>query len=112
MRLPRKTGFSTGLIYSLRDRANDRHYVELWSQPLHRWILARIYHHYDMHVFRLPGFELLERWVEWRSGDALHYLPISARQDLRCYRLGEKDRTVLAHLDIEPEVAEKIDKRT
>jgi hypothetical protein len=64
-----------------------------YEQPFHWWLLARLYHHYDMIVFRLPGFKALERWCERRTNERADYMPISARQDLRCYNLRMRGRT-------------------
>jgi hypothetical protein len=55
--------------------------------------VAKIYHWYDMRIFRVPGFKGLENWLHDRHGDdPLAYLPLGIRQDLRCYYLTEKKR--------------------
>lgn len=78
--------------------------LELWKQPWHRWLIAWIYHWYDMRIFKVPGFKKLERWLWDRAkGDPLEYIPISARQDLTCYYLTERQRKTLVVLTITEE---------
>lgn len=102
-----KQGFSLSTTYSLR--TEDRtHHLTVWEQPLHRWLIAEIYHWYDMRVYRLPGFRALERLLDkLHRGDML-YVPLGCRQDIRCYHLEQKQRTVLATLDISTEDYEGI----
>lgn len=104
MRMPAKTGYSTGLRIS---KDSSQHYVELWRQPLHQWLLVKIYHRYDMTVFRIPGFQRLERWIRNRAGDWT-YIPIGSRQDIRCFHLTQRKRTTLARFDISEELANQI----
>lgn len=82
------------------------HHITLYRQPMHRWLAARVYHWYDMRVCRLPGFELLERFKGWRyrNRDWHEYLPISAKQDCRCWYLSEHGKTVLATIDVPEDV--------
>jgi hypothetical protein len=103
MRFLNVRGFTTSTTYP-----TGRHFVTLWEQPLHRWLMAQVYHWYDMRVYKLPGFRTVERWLERMHGDDELYVPLSARQDLRCWYLTEKQRTQLAKLDLPSDVAERV----
>ena len=76
--------------------------VELWEQPLWPWLMATIYHWYDMWIYKVPGFKIAE-WVwdklHWRN-DPLEYLPLAAEQDCKCYYLTNKKRKVLAEVRV------------
>jgi hypothetical protein len=87
---------------------DNRYQVELWIQPWPRRVIAAAYHWYDMRIFKVPGFHLLERWLESRHhGDDL-YIPLSAEQDCRCYYLSQRDKTVVARLDIDEDTYNKM----
>lgn len=111
MRLPHVRGYEPIEIHS---RAEKRYRIDLWEQPLHRWLIARVYHWYDMQVCRVPGFKLAENLWDWRHRNhAWHeYLPLSAAQDIRCYYLGVRDRTVLATLDVPADTYERVTGKT
>lgn len=101
MRIPQVRTFE---IFRTVNREGERGFgVRLTTQPAHRWLAARIYHWYDMWVFKLPGFGLLESIKKWRfrNRPAETYLPISAEQDLRCYHLAQRGKTELATLTID-----------
>ncbi len=104
MRMPRKYGFSLGTRMSPHETT---HHVELWAQPVHRWLISRAYHRYESVAFRMPGFGRLERWLQRRDGSPDH-VPLSCRHDIMCYRLRQRDRTNLATLPIDPDTHEKI----
>lgn len=111
MRLPLKRGFECG--YAVTSGAPDRlHYVVLWTQPWHLWLAGRVYHWYDMRIYKVPGFRTLEDWLlrreERRRPDDELSIPLSCKQDLRCYDLTVRRRTVLATIDIGPDVYERI----
>jgi len=111
MRLPIKRGFDIGRSVPIRHRSQPvRHHVVLWQQPWHRWAAAVVYHWYDMRVYKLPGFRLLERFKRWRwrNRDLDFYLPIAAEQDCRCYFLSEKQRTVLAVIEVDEATYDKL----
>lgn len=110
MKIPYKRGFTLVTIYSTPSGDEGRrHQVELWEQPLHLWLLAMVYHWYDMRIYKVPGFRLLEQWLTNRHhGNPLEYLPLGVRQDLGCYWLTEKQRTVLAALPIDHETYERL----
>jgi hypothetical protein len=96
-----KHGYTLATIYS---RTSKRYQVEFWSQPWRHWIVANVYHWYDMHVFKVPGFRRLEKWLHDRHGnDPLEYIPLGCRQDLRCWHLTNKRRVQLVTLGITAE---------
>ena len=83
-------------LYSLRSGGESKTRRRVtYTQPPFWYVAAKIYHFYDMKVFRLPGFKKLEDWYEKRNQDNPFYVPISAQQDLRCYQLTERGRIVL-----------------
>lgn len=82
--------------------------VEFWTQPLFWWLVANAYHWYDMRIYKVPGFKRLENWLWKGHEDELFYMPLSCRQDLRCYDLDRKKKTVLAELEIDEETYEKV----
>ena len=85
------------------------HGLEVYTQPTWRRIVAKIYHWYDMRIFRVPGFRRLERWLESRhEGDPLLYVPLSCRHDIRCYDLTEAGRKTVVNTDITEEQYNKI----
>jgi hypothetical protein len=93
-------------IYSGPDRR--RYQVEFWSQPWRHWIMAQIYHRYDVRIFKVPGFKRLENWLlrnapEDRLPENDRELPLGVRQHRRCWRLTNKRRTVLATVRITTE---------
>jgi hypothetical protein len=103
-----KRGFDTHTTYH---RGSDQrtYHLDVWEQPLRRWLVAQIYHWYDMRIHKVPGFKLLERFLEWRyKGDPMLYLPLGAEQDCKCFYLTEKGRTVLASFEITKELRDQI----
>jgi hypothetical protein len=104
MRLPHARGYARYTTHSLRTpECTVTYHVELWRQPLHRWLIAWAYHRYDTLMWRLPGFRLAERLVmAWktRGGDILA-VPWGANMDCRCYFLGQRGRVVLANIQID-----------
>jgi hypothetical protein len=110
MRFPNVHGYSLFTTYRVGDPVDGgRHHVELWTQPANRWMMARLYHWYDMRVYRLPGFRALERWLESRHADDDLYVPVSCQQDIRCDHLSRKGRRTLATVEISREVYEQLD---
>lgn len=106
MRLPSVRGFDRSTLHHRDGRRT--HHVTLYRQPLHRWLAARAYHWYDMRVYKVPGFKLLENIKEWRYRNRDWYVPISAEQDCRCYDLGERDKTVLATIEVPADVYQQM----
>jgi len=107
-----KYGWTRHTVYHLNREQHERrtsYAIELWKQPLHRWLIAKFYHWYSWKIHKVPGFKKLEKWL-WKryedhhDGDELFlYIPISNRQDLRCYDLCHKRQTVLARLELTKE---------
>lgn len=111
MKIPQVCGVDP-IIKSWRDGTGTiRHsyHVELYRQPLHRWLAARIYRWYDMWICRVPGFQLLEAVKGWRyrNRDLGEYLPVSAVQDIRCFDLHQRGKTVFATFEVPVEVYEQ-----
>lgn len=82
--------------------------LELWQQPFRNWIIAVVYHWYDMVIFKVPGV----RWLDSKTGsiwnNEIRKLPWSLRQDIRGCFLTEKNRVVVAAVDISRETYEKL----
>lgn len=101
--MPKVRGFEAGWTYGRRTREHQ-HYLEVYEQPLWNWLIAHIYHLYDMWIFKVPGFKKLERlyskYYHWRYAekdpDRWGFIPIAVRQDLRCYELMRKNKKILA----------------
>lgn len=113
MRIPLKHGYTISVILG-RDR-EKRFQVELWTQPWHRYLVAVVYHWYDMRIFKVPGFKKLENWLMSKNyAEALTFesLPLGCKQDLRCYDLSVKQRIVLARLPIDRETFKKLEQRS
>lgn len=107
----KKRGFGVSTVYHLYTESRT-YRLELWEQPLHRWLIAQAYHWYDMRVFKMPGFKALENFIERRhKGDPLLYLPLSARQDCRCYDLMVKQRVVLASIEVSEDVRNRVHRK-
>jgi hypothetical protein len=83
--------------------------VELWRQPLWRQAVAAAYHWYDMWIFKVPGFKLVENLLlSWQMrGDGLD-IPLSAKQDIRCYHLTRKGRKDLATVEVDEETYRRL----
>lgn len=73
----------------------------MWEQPVHRWLVASVYHWYDSLVWRLPGVRAYERWQTRRHAGDDFYVPLTNRQDLRCHRLQGRSRVTLATVEID-----------
>ncbi len=103
-----KRGFETHTIYHCD--SNDRTYrLILWRQPLWRWLVAQVYHWYDMRIYKVPGFKLLERFLEWRhKGDPMLFVSLGTEQDCKCYFLTQKERVTLATFEISEELRDRI----
>lgn len=98
-----KFGITLYTVYC--NSSNEPTYrIELWLQPWRRYLAARVYHWYDMHIFKVPGFKLVEnanlRWKMRRNPGRI-CLPLSAEQDCRCYYLARRDRRVLARFPVD-----------
>lgn len=106
-----KRGFNVSTVYHLSSE-NRTYRLELWEQPLHRWLIAQAYHWYDMRIFKVPGFKALERFLErHHKGNALLYIPLGPRQDCRCYYLMVKQKTILASIEVGKDVRDRIHRK-
>lgn len=89
MRVPRKYGFSLGTRLTWE---RQTHYVVLWAQPLHWWLISRVYRRYHMVLGRFPALSQ-QAW---------------AKRQVRCHDLTYKHRFNLAELELDAETHEKI----
>lgn len=75
--------------------------VEVWQQPFWRWLVAVVYHWYDMRIYKVPGFKRLEAVLAWfHRNEPFIYVPLSCQQDIRCYDLDRKNKAVLATFEV------------
>lgn len=95
-----KHGISLATIYHGPGRDDKRYVLEVWTQPRLRWLVAQVYHWYDMRIYKVPGFKRLERWLQSRHGGNLFYIPISCRQDLRCHHLQGRGRKMVVVVQV------------
>lgn len=85
------------------------YHVELWTQPLHRRLIAKAYHRYDMTMYRLPGFKTIEALIlGWKMRGEKIATPWSANQDIRCYFLTRKGRRVLETFEVDESTYERL----
>lgn len=92
------------LTLRFTSRAEDGHQylVEIYKQPLHRYLIAWVYHWYDMHIFKVPGFKKFDNWHHRKFGKGnIFFIPISCRQDLKCAFLSRQDKVILAELEVD-----------
>lgn len=113
-------GYRLGFVTSTVRRTPESrgYYVELFQQPRWNRLIGVIYHWYNMKVHKVPGFKVLEKFLEWRSLRKLkpktpmewfkNYLPLGVRQDLRGYELGEKNLVILARFDVDAETYQRL----
>lgn len=94
-------GFPTLIAHLERGNAYaktwKRSYTSLCVQPLSDYIIAAIYHWWDMHswyIYRHIEKPLKRRHYR-KHPDDLFYTPLTNRQDLRCFYLTNKHRQVL-----------------
>src|SRR5512144_137179 len=69
------------------------YWVTLTKQPLWNKIIADIYHWYDMHIYKIPGWKLISkihRWIKRSKSDNL-YIPLANEQDIRCFHLSRNN---------------------
>lgn len=78
-----------------------RYYVRIFEQPAYRYLIAAVYHWYDMYIFKVPAFKAFERWHSKRYCKDFTYLPITARQDIKCHFLGERDKKILKDFEVD-----------
>jgi len=89
------------------------YYVDVYTQPVRNRIAGWLYHKYDMAIYRIPGYSRLERLLMerhdlkcqgcfigevWRRGGGAAeelfcgYMPLTARQDIKCFKISSKNR--------------------
>lgn len=110
-----KYGWTRYTRYSIRE-PKEGYGIWLWKQPMWRWWISQVYHWYDSHIYKVPGFKKFERWL-WNRYDNRNdndadflYIPLSCRQDIRCDQLGHKRRTFLAQIELTKEQFDAINK--
>lgn len=71
-------------------------YVELWEQPLYRWLLFRAYHWWEK--LTEPAMRKISEYhrVVFGAKAGLDYIPLVNRRDIRCYHLSIAGRNTLA----------------
>lgn len=106
MKLPVKRGWTR---YT---SGHDRYELALWTQPWHLWLWAKIYHWYDMRIYRVPGVKALTRWqvrhhkhppdidIEEMCDRCT---PLTNRQDLKCHDFMHRKRTQLVQVEVSEE---------
>lgn len=90
--------------------SGDSFEIEIWEQPVRRWVTARMYHWYDMRMFKILGYRALERWLQ-RHAKSVSYLSLTVRQDCRCYELAHKQRKSLGFIKIDEELYNQLANR-
>lgn len=99
-------GYTVYTSYDIRNKdVEPKHWIELWTQPLHRWLIAQAYHRYDDIMWRLPGFRWVENQLLKASGDKPD-LPWGAKMDCRCYELMHQGRVVNGRVLLAKDVAD------
>jgi hypothetical protein len=91
-------GYELSTRFHARLEQSVTYHVTLWQQPFLRWLVAKAYHCYDMNIYRLPGFKLLENAL-LRIDD----IPLGAKQDIRCHFLTRKKRTEVVTFEVTKE---------
>lgn len=102
------------MLHSLKKedaQITETRHVEFWTQSLWRYLVAHVYHWYDMRIYKVPGFKRLEDWLWKLHEDELFYIPLSNRQDIRCYHLRERGLTILADIAVDEETYQAIKRR-
>jgi hypothetical protein len=93
-------GHGAGKIYG---RESIRPYVEMWEQPLSRWLIAHLYHLWEQRTWKLlRKIEPLHETFFNRNDDEI-FIPLTNRQDLRCADLHERGKKHLIMLHITEE---------
>lgn len=104
-----------------------QYFATISEQRLTSYWFAKLYHFYDMRIFKVPGFASLEKFDVWlhsrrcnddcmtgevwrRATDVTTvetycaHMPIDTRQDFRCCYLSDKNKTRIAEFPLsEPE---------
>jgi hypothetical protein len=95
------------------NRRNEPGTIEYWvtftQQPLWNAFVAKVYHWYDMRMYKIPGVRLIERFGVWlhRKNDEI-YIPWTNKQDLRCDDLRSKNLKRIASIQIDKDTYQKL----
>lgn len=85
------------------------YHVEVFRQPLPRYLVARAYDWYSLRAFKIPGFRRFDSWHHRRFGKGdWTFIPISARQDIRAHFLREKGKNHIVTVEIDEDTYVKI----
>jgi hypothetical protein len=98
-----------------KEQAYTSYHVEFWTQPLWNYVVYRLYHFYDMHIFKVPGMRTLAKVADWwlfrkAEGKDFMAMPWCAEQDLRCFELSKRGRVSVGEVDIDKETYDKLRK--
>lgn len=85
----------------LHGRVEIKPYVEIWEQPLYRWMISHAYHSWERRSRVI--MRVLSKWHEYFFGRSIDYVPLTNRRDIRCYHLSQKDRKHLETIFITEE---------
>ena len=91
--------------------SGKRYFVNAWQQPWWDWLVAHLYHKYDMLIFRVPGYKFVESWLYAREARRLGTddpMPLGAKQDIRCYYLTRRNRVDVARQEIDQATYDKL----
>lgn len=92
-------GYS-GVTANRRNRSMDTlYYIEIWEQPLFRWLWSQVYHKWEK-LTRRP-MKHFSRWhaKHFEGGDEF-FVPVDCRRDIKCYMYSTSKRDVLAILRV------------
>jgi hypothetical protein len=91
-------GYTTGEAHR---RSGVFPYIEIWKQPTRYWVIANLYHSWEW--LTDPVMSRISDWHEKRFKKSEDYAPLNRRRDIKCYRLYNKGRKVLAIVNITEE---------
>lgn len=109
----------------IKDKEREKEYhLEIKRFPtLRSFLWAEIYHRYDMVIpIRIPGWGRFEEWLRKHDADILiayndpprrlrdRLLGWSVEQDIRCFGLGERAKTV-AVIKLDKETWDKLSRK-
>lgn len=80
---------------------NTKYLVEIYEQPFHRWMIARAYHWYDMHLYKVSGFRKFDSWYTKRTFKGFPHLLISDKQNIKCAWLSRQDKEVKETFEVD-----------
>lgn len=77
-------------------RDDKKYMLEVWTQSWLDRLGGEIYDWYHRHLYKVPGFRRLEKWLQSRHKGDVFYIPLGCRMDIRCYHLRERSRTMVS----------------